>query len=79
MQRLRHRRTYQCRSGQRLGKHVPVARQQIPSNATVGLQEWKICIFYVVRAEMIKARDRVSLVSSIRQFMKRGLESETEK
>jgi hypothetical protein len=25
----------------RLGKHVPVARQQILSNVTVGLQQWK--------------------------------------
>jgi hypothetical protein len=28
-------------SGQRLCKHVPVARQQILNNATVGLQQWK--------------------------------------
>jgi hypothetical protein len=26
---------------QRLGKHIPVARQQIINNATVGLQKWK--------------------------------------
>jgi hypothetical protein len=45
--------------GQRFGKHVPVARQQILNNATDG-QQWKSCIFYVVRAEMIQGRDKVS-------------------
>jgi hypothetical protein len=40
-------------SRQRLGKHVAVARQQILNNATVGLQQWKSCVFYVVRAEML--------------------------
>jgi hypothetical protein len=40
-------------SGQRLGKHVPVVMQQIINNATVGLQQWKSCVFYVVRAEML--------------------------
>jgi hypothetical protein len=39
--------------GQRLRKHVPVARQQFFNNTTVGLQEWKSCVFYVVRAEML--------------------------
>jgi hypothetical protein len=28
---------------QPLGKHVPVHRQQILNNATVGLQQWKRC------------------------------------
>jgi hypothetical protein len=28
-------------SGQRLGKHIPIARQQILNNTTVGLQQWK--------------------------------------
>jgi hypothetical protein len=32
-------------SGQRLSKHVPVAKQQILNNATVGLQQWNICNF----------------------------------
>jgi hypothetical protein len=41
-------------SGQRLGKHVPVARQQILNNVTVELQQWKSFVFYVVRAEIIK-------------------------
>jgi hypothetical protein len=40
-------------SGQRLGKHVPFARQQILNNATVGLQQWKSYVFYVVRTEML--------------------------
>jgi hypothetical protein len=40
-------------SGQRFYEHVPVVRQQILNNATVGLQQWKICVFYVVRAEML--------------------------
>jgi hypothetical protein len=47
-------------SGQRFGKHVPVARQHIINNATVGLQQWKSCVFCVVRAEMLYARDTVS-------------------
>jgi hypothetical protein len=38
-------------SGQRLGKHVPVARQQILNNATVGRNNRTV--FYVVRAEML--------------------------
>jgi hypothetical protein len=42
-------------SGQRLGKHVPVARQQILNIATVGLQHWKSCVLYVVRAESLYA------------------------
>jgi hypothetical protein len=32
--------------GQWLSKHVPVAGQQILNNATAGLQQWKICVFY---------------------------------
>jgi hypothetical protein len=40
-------------SGQQLSKYVPVARQQIINNATVGLQQWKSCVFYVVRAEKL--------------------------
>jgi hypothetical protein len=37
-------------SGQRLGRHVPVAEQQIFNNATVEQQQRKSCIFYVARA-----------------------------
>jgi hypothetical protein len=40
-------------SGQRLGNHVPVASQQILNNATVGLKQWELGVFYVVRAEML--------------------------
>jgi hypothetical protein len=40
-------------SGQRLGKHIPVARQQIVNNATVGLQECESYVFYMVRAEIL--------------------------
>jgi hypothetical protein len=39
-------------SGQRLGEHIAVDRQQILNNATVGLQERKSYVFYVVRARM---------------------------
>jgi hypothetical protein len=39
-------------SGQRLGKHVPVAMQQILNNATVGSNNRKI-VFYVVLDEML--------------------------
>jgi hypothetical protein len=38
---------------QQLGKHVPVVRQQILNNAVDGLQQWKSCVFYVVRAESL--------------------------
>jgi hypothetical protein len=41
------------RNEQRLGKHVPVASEQIVNNATVGLQQWKKCVFCMVRAEML--------------------------
>jgi hypothetical protein len=40
-------------SGQRLGKHVPVARQQMLNDPTVGPQQLKSCVFYVVRADVI--------------------------
>jgi hypothetical protein len=40
-------------SEQRFGKHVPIARQQILNNASVGLQQWKSCVFYMVGAEML--------------------------
>jgi hypothetical protein len=40
-------------SGQRLRKHLSVAKQHIFNNATVGLQQWKSSIFYVIRAEIL--------------------------
>jgi hypothetical protein len=46
-------------SRQRLGKYVPIARQQFVNNATVGRNK-KRAVLYVVRAEMLQARDKVS-------------------
>jgi hypothetical protein len=40
-------------SGQPLSEHIPIARQQILNNATVGLQQGKNCVFYVVGAKML--------------------------
>jgi hypothetical protein len=40
-------------SEQQLSKDVLIARQQILSNATVGLQQWKSCVFYMVYAERL--------------------------
>jgi hypothetical protein len=62
-------------SGQRLGKHVPVARQQILNNATVGLQQWKrgVSTWSVPRSYI---EDNWGVpVSSVRESVKRGLES----
>jgi hypothetical protein len=53
MQRLQMGGYTRTDSGQRLAKHVPVARQQILNNATVGLQQCKCWFFHVVRAEML--------------------------
>jgi hypothetical protein len=40
-------------SGQRLGKHVPVAKQQILNNVTTELQQLLSCVFYVVGPEIL--------------------------
>jgi hypothetical protein len=40
-------------TGQRLYKHVPVDRYQILNNATVGIEQWESCVFYVARAERL--------------------------
>jgi hypothetical protein len=48
-------------SGQRLCKHVPVARQQILNIATTKLQQWKNDIVYLIRAEMLQAKERLEL------------------
>jgi hypothetical protein len=40
-------------SEKRLSKRVPVAKQQMLNNATVGLQQWNSYVLYVVRAEML--------------------------
>jgi hypothetical protein len=63
-------------SGQRLGEHVPVARQQILINETVGLQQWKrgVSTWSVQRSYL--EDDRGDPVSSIRKYVKKGLEPE---
>jgi hypothetical protein len=50
-------------SGQRLPKHVPAARRQILNNTTVGLQQWKSYVLYVVLVERLKPDEFWSLVS----------------
>jgi hypothetical protein len=39
---------HETNNGTKLG-----AKQQILNNATVGLQQWKSCVFCVARAEVI--------------------------
>jgi hypothetical protein len=65
-------------SGQRLGKHVPVARHQVLNNATVGLQQWKNCFLPSPCRDVISKGQDQSLVSSVRESVKRGLEPEAE-
>jgi hypothetical protein len=60
---------------QRLGKHFPVARQHILNNATVGLQQWKNCVSTWSVPRSYKQRAR-SVVNSVRESVKRGLEAE---
>jgi hypothetical protein len=52
-------------SGQRLGKTVPVATQQILNKLSVGLRQWKNCVFYVVRAEKLQAKHVLELSQEI--------------
>jgi hypothetical protein len=68
-------------SGQRLGKHIPVARQQILNNGTVGLcvQQWKNCFLRGPCQDVISIGQDQSLVNSVRESVKRRLESEAEK
>jgi hypothetical protein len=47
-------------SWNRLCKHVPVARQQIINNATVGPQQWKRSVFCAARVEVLLARYKVN-------------------
>jgi hypothetical protein len=60
-------------SRQRFGKHV--ARQQILNNVTVGLQQRKRGVFYVVLAERLYARQGLQLsqlsISSVLVSVKR--------
>jgi hypothetical protein len=65
-----------CR--QRLGKHVPVARQQILNNAVVGLQQWKICFLCGPCRDVIGNGQGQLRVSSVQESVKRGLEPEEE-
>jgi hypothetical protein len=54
-------------SRQRLGKHVPVARQQILNNATVGLQQWKTeCFLCRPCRDIISKGHKVSVVQFYR-------------
>jgi hypothetical protein len=64
-------------SGQRLGKHVPVAREQILNNATVGLHNGR-AVFSMWSVPRGYRRDEVwNLVDSfVREYVKRGLEAE---
>jgi hypothetical protein len=41
-------------SGKRLGKHIPIARQQILNNATAGLQKWKegVSMWFVPKSHL---------------------------
>jgi hypothetical protein len=65
-------------SGQWLSKHVPIARQQILNNATVGLQQWRSSVFCMVHVERLKGRQGLELsqlsFNSVRESVKRGLE-----
>jgi hypothetical protein len=60
-------------SGQRLSKHVPIVRQQILNNATVGLQQWKrgVSAWSVLRC--YKQLSQL-ILSSVRESVKKGLQ-----
>jgi hypothetical protein len=60
-------------SEQRLGKHVPVARQQILNNAVVGLQQWKSCISTWSVPRSYFEDNWSDQVSSVQASVKRGL------
>jgi hypothetical protein len=45
-------------SGQRLSKHFPDSTQQILNNATVGLQQWKSCVFHVGQGQLIGGEEK---------------------
>jgi hypothetical protein len=64
-------------SGHQLGKHVPIARQQILNIATVGPHRWKSYVFYMVRVKMIKQGTR-SVDSSVQESKDRTFELEVE-
>jgi hypothetical protein len=70
-------------SRQQLGKHVPVARQQIPNNATVGLQQRNSC-FLRGPCRDVKSETRFGAefvdcqFTSVGESVKGGLEQEAE-
>jgi hypothetical protein len=61
-------------SRQWLRKHISVTKQQILNNATVGLQQCKSCVFYVVVPRCYKQGTRLDPVSSVRESVKKALE-----
>jgi hypothetical protein len=63
-------------SGERLGKNVNAASQQILSNATVGLQQWKRCVSTWSVPRSCLEDNWSDPISSLRDFMKSGLEPE---
>jgi hypothetical protein len=64
-------------SRQQLSKCVPVAKQQILDNATVGLQ-WKSCFLCGPSHDIISKGQGQLRVSSVQESVKRGLELEAE-
>jgi hypothetical protein len=56
--------------GEWLRKHVPVEKQQILNNATAGRNNRRT-VFFVVRAELLQAREKVSCrLSSVKEAVK---------
>jgi hypothetical protein len=64
-------------SGQRLGKHVPVARQQILNNATVRLQQWVLFSTWSV-PRCYKQGTRSVESEFCSEYVKRGIKPEAE-
>jgi hypothetical protein len=64
-------------SGQRLREHVPVYRRHILNNATVGLQQGKRSVSTWSVSRCYK-QETVSVLSSERESVKRGLYPEAE-
>jgi hypothetical protein len=56
-------------SGQRLGKHVPLAIQQSLNNATVGLQQWEKCFLRGSCREVISEAKLESIHSVNKLFI----------
>jgi hypothetical protein len=68
-------------SGQQLGEHVPVTRQRILNNATVGRNNNELCFLCGPCRDVIsKGQGQLSQlrISSLRESVKRGLEPEAE-